>query len=222
MIDRAVRGLRRVSRRALIYPAIYRRFSAYTMIPRPAYLANLGIAERYSHVPGAVVECGTWRGGMVAGIATLIGNRRRYFLFDSFEGLPPAKPVDGEMAQQWQADTAGPAYYDNCTASESDARAAMARAGVEATIAKGWFKDTLPHAQFAEGISILRMDADWYESTMDILSSLFDQVTPGGVIIVDDYYTWEGCSKAVHDFLSQRQRQERIYSRGGVAYIVKC
>src|SRR5271154_5691585 len=85
------RGLRLVAR-LLWYEAIYRRFRQRTMIGRDAYLANLYLADRcLSHAAaggGCVVECGTWRGGMAAGLATLGGPARDYYFFDTFAGLP--------------------------------------------------------------------------------------------------------------------------------------
>jgi O-methyltransferase len=201
---------------------IYERFAAFTMIPRESYVANLTLAQRFSSAPGAVVECGTWKGGMIAGIATLLGPGREYWLFDSFAGLPPAKPIDGEAALRWQADTAAPTYFDNCTAAETDAAKAMELSGVsDYRICKGWFRNTLRAGQFPGGISLLRIDADWYDSTMEVLEPLFPQVNPGGAILIDDYYQWDGCAKAVHDYLSRHGAVERIDSHGGVCFIAK-
>jgi len=191
------------------------------MISKPKYCANLEIAERFFDVPGAVVECGTWRGGMIGGISSLLGQDKGFYLFDSFEGLPPATEKDGEKAKDYQNDADADNFYDNCTASEEDAKKAMKMAGFNASINKGWFNKTLPNYKIDGGISILRMDADWYDSTMDILNNLFDQVNPGGVIIIDDYYYWEGCSKAVHDFLSQNSRTETINQHKDVCFIKK-
>jgi O-methyltransferase len=85
---------------------------------------------------------------------------------------------------------------------------------------KGFFKDTLP--DFDPGpIALLRLDADWYESTMECLTHLFDRVVPDGIIILDDYYTWDGCSRALHDFLSYRKAVERIQSFDGVCFLRK-
>ena len=88
---------------------------------------------------------------------------------------------------------------------------------------KGWFEDTLPDFQPEKPISVLRLDGDWYESTICILENLYDKVIPGGLIPIDDYYDWDECSRAVHDFLSEHKLRDRIrQSRyGGVAYIIK-
>jgi O-methyltransferase len=99
----------------------------------------------------------------------------------------------------------------------------MQRAGVpNVTIVKGWFENTLPNTEMPEGILLLRMDADWYDSTMCILEHLFPQVVPGGCVIIDDYRCWDGCSKAIHDYLSRGKRTERISMfNDRVAFVVK-
>jgi len=201
---------------------IFLKFRNYTMIPHEIYDANLKLSCSALSTPGAVVECGTWKGGMIAGMAMLFGCHRDYYLFDSFEGLPPAQPIDGKAAIEWQSNIESEFYYDNCTASELDAAKAMLLADIrDAKIQKGWFENTLPHASFPCGIAVLRMDADWYESTYQILESLFPFVNQGGLLIIDDYHTWDGCSKAVHDYLSNHKRPERINSYSGVCFIKK-
>ena len=99
----------------------------------------------------------------------------------------------------------------------------MRRAGVTsfATV-KGWFNETLPKFAPETRIAILRLDGDWYESTMECLNALYRHVRVGGVIIIDDYYTWAGCSRAVHDFLSRHELEDVVRQYfNGVCYIVK-
>ncbi len=60
------------------------------------------IVDSRRHVKGCVVECGVWRGGMSAGMAEVLGPDREYFLFDRFEGLPPATGPDGVYAKTWR------------------------------------------------------------------------------------------------------------------------
>ena len=67
---------------------------------------------------------------------------------------------------------------------------------------EGWFRDTLPNAPI-QNLAVLRLDGDMYESTMQGLASLYDRLSVGGFVIVDDYYL-EACAKATHDFRSQR------------------
>lgn len=205
------------------YRSVYEKFKDHTMVPQKLFATNLDLCRQYADIPGAIVECGTWKGGMIGAIAYTLGKDREYALFDSFEGLPPAREIDGPHAIRWQSNKDGPYYYDNCRASEQSAREAMELSGARNfSINKGWFADTLAEARFDSGIAILRMDADWYDPTTEVLNHLFPKVNRGGVIIVDDYYTWDGCSRAVHDYLSAHRRTERIYTSGaGVCYLVK-
>lgn len=201
---------------------VYRQFKQFTMIWPETYRANLAIVERIQSLPGCVVECGVWRGGMIAGIAKVLGVNRQYFLFDSFEGLPPAQDIDGATAKAWQADANSSRYYENCSASPRFATEAMQRAGCsDFRLVKGWFKETLSNFIPPGPIALLRIDGDWYESVMVCLQALFKHVAPGGIIIIDDYYTWDGCAQAVHDFLSQQRAVERIDSFAGVCFIRK-
>ena len=69
---------------------------------------------------------------------------------------------------------------------------------------KGWFDQTLPTNRDRIGpIALLRIDCDWYSSVMCCLDNLYDQVADRGFVVLDDYYTWDGCAIAVHEFLGQ-------------------
>lgn len=195
----------------LVLPRIYRKYSEYTMVPKKDYFNSLDLVSKYKKVDGCIIECGVWRGGMIAGMADVLGANREYYLFDSFEGLPDAKEIDGEGALAWQADKESSNYHDNCTAEIEWAQKAMNKSkATNVTFLKGWFEDTIPQFQLKEPIAVLRLDGDWYDSTMVCLEHLFPLVIPGGLIILDDYYAWDGCSKALHDYLSKHKRSERI------------
>lgn len=206
--------------RAASYLRLYEKYRDFTMAPRGAYWRNLLIANDCRHVAGCIVECGVWRGGASAGMAEVLGPDREYFLFDSFEGLPPAKELDGEAAQAWQQDTQSESYFDNCRAEIEYAERAMQRSGVPRyTITKGWFDKTLPNFIPPTPIAILRLDGDWYDSTMIALESLYKYLARNGIVIVDDYYAWDGCSRAVHDFLSRHQSTARLTQEHGICVV---
>lgn len=190
---------------------IWQLLAPFTMVKRDRYLRNLELAEMVADVPGDVVEAGVWRGGMSAGIALVLGESRRYHLFDSFQGLPPAQPIDGAKALAYTRRT-----RHNCSADESYAQEAMRSAGVSNYhLVKGWFADTMPGDEpYPNGIALLRLDGDWYESTLQVLDALFPLVNPGGVVIVDDYHYWDGCALAVHEYLARNRRYERVEQIG--------
>jgi O-methyltransferase len=206
--------------RAIKFLLMYGKYRNLTMAPRSYFLRNMQIVDERRHVKGCVVECGVWRGGMSAGMAEVLGPDREYFLFDSFEGLPPATEPDGEVAKNWQQDTQSATYFDNCRAPIAFAERAMKLSGVpKYKLVKGWFENTLPQFVPPGPIAILRLDGDWYESTMSALEALFKHMARDGIVILDDYYAWDGCSRAVHDFLSRHQSTARLTQRYGVCVL---
>lgn len=88
-------------------------------------------------------------------------------------------------------------------------------------VVKGWFKDTLPTIPFFGGIAFVSLDADWYEPMTEALSAVYPHVNPGGVISIDDYYFLDGSAKAVHNFLSRNDCDERIEVLNGCGYLRK-
>ena len=206
---------------------IYRKFRAYTMLHEGKYVNNLELCFEYKRIPGCVVECGVWRGGMSAGMAEVLGADRNYFLFDSFEGLPPAREeLDGTAAVAWQNKTDSPTYYNNCTAAETEAAAAMKLSGATSfSLVKGWFNETLPRFTPPSEIAVLRLDGDWYDSTRVCLENLYPHVAPGGIVIVDDYYNWDGCARAINEFLAAVATTNAVprvrQFRDRAAYLIK-
>lgn len=154
-------------------------------------------------IPGDLVECGVWRGGsamMMAGVlaARRITNRT-VWLADSFEGLPL---MDAEIDC---SDLVKPINEVGLAVTESTVRASFEELGLMSDNIKflpGWFCDTLPNAPI-EQIAVLRLDGDHYSSTMDSLTSLYDKLSPGGIIIIDDF-ALPRCVEAVEEFRSVR------------------
>lgn len=180
----------REAEKVLAYRSIYNKFKDFTMIAESTYIKNLLIINQALNKEGCIVECGVWRGGMSAGIADLLGASRKYYLFDSFEGLPPAKPIDGEAALAWQANENSPLYHNNNSAEIDFAQKAMSiSAATDYEIIKGWFDQTLPRFTPSQKIAVLRLDADWFDSTLVCLEYLLPYMAKDGIIILDDYYT---------------------------------
>ena len=152
---------------------------------------------------------------MIAGIAEILGAGREYHLFNSFEGLPPAQSIDGESSLKWQLDNAD----FNCLADIAEAEKAIKLTGCNYYLHKGWFNQTLPNFKPARPIALLRLDGDWYESTLTSLQYLYPCVAKNGLIILDDYYHWDGCTKAVHDYLSSIKSGSKISHSEGVCFI---
>lgn len=203
------------------YSKIYQKCVGHTMVGGDDFHRNLQLVDTCRNVPGDVVECGVWKGGMSAGMAFLLGPGRKYYLFDSFEGLPKPTDLDGEYAVEWQDSGDDELTHNNCTANEADADEIMRKTGVDYHLVKGWFQDTVPNFDGTQKIAVLRLDGDWYDSTMITLEKFVPLVQPGGIVILDDYYYWEGCSKAVHDYLSKEKSTARLVSMENFMYFRK-
>ncbi len=161
-------------------------------------------------VPGALVECGVWKGGsaVVMGLAARGADPvRPLHLFDSFEGLPEPDARDGAAAAAYTDVKAGGRLVSTakCEASLDYVKATLfEQAGLspaDVVFHQGWFQDTVPAQAGGVGaISVLRLDGDWYASTKICLEHLYPQLSPGGVLILDDYFMWEGCRKAADEY----------------------
>jgi hypothetical protein len=181
-------------------------------------IAALVEATRYvvrHRVPGAVVECGVWRGGSMQAVAwTLLAlgdTERELHLFDTFEGMPPPTEADTRTTEE------GPLSAEKLLA-ESDKDSRMwAIAGldlVKRAMAEteypddkvhfhpGLVEDTTPD-QAPDTIAILRLDTDWYASTKHELDHLYGRLSPGGILILDDYGDWDGARKATDEWLAE-------------------
>jgi macrocin-O-methyltransferase TylF-like protien len=126
---------------------------------------------------------------------------------DSFEGLP--KPNESK----YPADKSDVFHtYDELKVSIDDVKNNFSKYNLldgQVKFLKGWFSDTLPKASINK-LSVLRLDGDMYESTMDALVNLYPKLSVGGYIIIDDYSWVEACKKAVTDYRRGHSIDEEI------------
>ena len=151
-----------------------------------------------NNVEGDFIETGAWRGGATIFMRGLLKDsnvtNRKVWVADSFEGLP-APNFEGDG---WDLSDVELLKVTVERVKENFAKFDLLDDQVQ--FLKGWFCDTLPDAPI-EKLAILRLDGDMYGSTMDALKNLYPKVSKGGFVIVDDYYSWPSCKKAVHDYL---------------------
>jgi len=177
---------------------------------------------------GALVECGTWKGGAVGmmALANLDAEAppRHIHLFDAFDDIcEPDPAVDGQRILEEVREHLGPIDVQGRLAPMRGAYASFggpgtiheARRLLEREVGydprylhfhKGWFQDTLPVVADSLGaIALLRLDGDLYASIKVCLDHLFDLVVPGGFVVIDDYGYYDGCTRAVDEFIAERQ-----------------
>jgi O-methyltransferase len=204
------------------FDQLYRKYKDNTMLGRKEYVTNLALTATVT-TPGCVIECGVWKGGSSAGMAEVLGSDREYFLFDSFQGHVDPQPIDGPAAFAWQDDKNGPWYFNNALVGTEEADAAMKKSGAKNyRLVKGWFEDTLANFTPPSPIAVLRIDCDWYASTMTCLHALFPHVAEDGILIADGYPDWDGYARAIHEYLAGYEGVARIKQfDAGLYYVVK-
>lgn len=163
-----------------------------------------------SRVQGDFIECGVAGGGSLTVIARELAKQpdpsRRCIGLDTFWGMP--EPSADDTADGTHAQLTGWGQ-GTCSSGGSDRIHALLRQhnlenNVE--LIEGLFEVTLPKLRKEmlhqkRSIAFLHCDADWYSSTACIAKNLFDLITPGGIIQVDDYGHWDGCKKAIDEAL---------------------
>ena len=195
---------------------LYRQVGPYTMTTPPRVYALVRAVEYVvaRGVPGAIVECGVWRGGsMMAAALTLLrlgDQERELYLYDTFAGMPPPSEADTTRSGVRAADLLAQEDEDShiwAIASLDDVRAAVLSTGYPERrihFVEGLVEETLP-AHVPDGIAVLRLDTDWYESTKHELEHLYPRLAPGGVLILDDYGHWQGARRAVDEYLAEKE-----------------
>lgn len=200
------------SREQKEFREIFEKIHPYTMLSEKRLFSLYFLAKQIclDDISGHFVECGTWRGGSTALLAKVI---QRYSLrprlvygFDTFAGMPEPTKYD---------------RHDGIYANSTEFGRGTLKAPLEENLAsvcqllevtdlvvpvKGLFSETLPFKKTEiDRIALLHADGDWYESTLDIFSNLYEQIVDRGVIQIDDYGYWEGCRHAIHEFERRHQ-----------------
>ncbi len=180
----------------------------------PERIASFREALRHvsrHNVPGAIVECGVWKGGsMMAAAKTLLalGDKRQLFLFDTFCGMTAPEAVDCDLSGRPASHllkSPTTSTLMRCESPLQEVQQNMASTGYDPHLVKyivGPVEDTIPeHAP--EQIAVLRLDTDWYGSTVHELRHLYPRLAIGGLLIIDDYGHWQGARRAVDEFLAE-------------------
>ena len=193
----------------------------HTMISTERLLANMDAVEHVVRrgVPGALVECGVWRGGSVVAMVRVLQrlgvDDRDVYLFDTFTGMTEPEevdtsPLEPSATSTWQSTPEGATpwrwAFDAAIYDEDSVREYVLATGYPAErvhLVRGPVEETLPE-QAPERLALLRLDTDWYRSTLHELEHLYPRLSPGGVLIVDDVGHWDGARKAVEEYFSTR------------------
>lgn len=162
--------------------------------------------------PGDIVECGVWRGGNIM-LARMIRPDRVCWAYDTFDGMTEpdheldVKPSGQKAIDRYNTKKAGGTKWD--AVSLDEVMDGFVTLGID-----------MDRVHFVEGpvetsidtvaplrIALLRLDMDWYLPTKVAMEKLYPRLSPGGILIVDDYGHWMGCKKAVDEFFGSNRPQ---------------
>lgn len=151
-----------------------------------------------AEAPGDVVEFGCYVGTTSVYLAQRLQDTgRQLCLYDSFEGLPPKTHEDispaGEQFKTGELLATKKQLLRNLT----QAHVPMPR------ITKGWFSDLTPDDVPAQ-VAFAFLDGDYYHSIKDPLKLIWPRLSPGAVIVVDDFANeaLPGAARAVNEWLA--------------------
>jgi len=189
--------------------------TGFSLLPWSA-IEHLDFAIRDTinrNIDGDFLETGAWRGGaciVAKSIYNEVAPDRKVYVADSFEGLP--KPT-GEYPSD-NGDTHYLSEFMKVSLEQvKDNFNKFDLIDDNLIFVKGWFKDTMPKLDI-DKLSILRLDGDMYESTIQVLDVMYSKLSVGGYCIIDDFYH-KTCVAAIHDFRNKHGITENIVAVDG-------
>lgn len=168
-------------------------------------------------IPGNLVECGVWKGGscmLIARALKLFGDsNRKIYLYDTYEGMPKPTKEDviswngRSVLEKWEEDKSGiKDNFGSWAVGLEEVKANVLSTGYDEDMfvfVPGDVALTLKDKK-PDKISLLRLDTDWYASTVEELETLYPLLSNKGVLIIDDYGHFDGARKAVDEYFENR------------------
>jgi O-methyltransferase len=218
---RVVRRLRRATAEGGLTvkaQAVRREHLTYLSAQRLARLEATVSSVLGQQTPGDILEFGIALGGSGIVLAQHARHHGRAFHgFDVFGMIPPpTSDKDGAKSKQRyevissgrSKGIGGDTYYGYRQNLFEEVRDTFARHGIPVdgntvVLHKGLFHETWANYR-GHAVAFAHVDCDWYDPVKFCLEQLADRVSPGGVIMLDDYHDFGGCRAATQEFLSAR------------------
>ncbi len=170
-------------------------------------------------VPGIFVETGCALGGSTILIGLTKLRSRILRVYDVFGMIPPPSVNDGidihnrfkKIQEGYSEGINGALYYgyekDLLNKVKQNLKNFRLTEKDNIQLIKGLYEDTL---QIDEPVAFAHVDCDWYSSVMTCLRNIEPNLSKGGIMIIDDYYDWSGCKKAVDEYFIENIRNEHF------------
>lgn len=194
---------------------------SYCGPPKLENIAEAVLAVRRENVVGRYIEAGVALGGSAILIGRIKPKNVSLDLYDVFEMIPPPNENDGEDAHRrfqeissgMSKGLGGDTYYGYVDQLLDVVKGNLRKFGLDSERNKiqflpGLFEDTLYPCGT---VAFAHIDCDWYDSVKICIERIAPQLSPGGVIIFDDYSSYSGCKRAVDEWLESDTNLERIF-----------
>ena len=196
------------------YVEILKKIFGYTMTIYGGADSTYGLFQIVKYIVqndirGEIVECGVWRGGSMMFIAYSLryfGDLgRQLYLYDTYAGMTQPDDIDVDFDGIAQKPLWKPGQKMGYGGSLEDVKSNLRKTDYPEErlhFIAGDVLETIP-AQLPSRIALLRLDTDYYKSTLHELKHLYDLLVPHGVLIVDDYGWCRGARQATDEFLRE-------------------
>lgn len=214
---------------AITYPRIARTLrnvkrDKLTYLSYRELLNLIKVAQRIhgNNIQGTFIEAGCALGGSAIALASAKSTDRPFYIYDTFEMIPPPSAADGEDAHQRYNVIAShqstgidsSPYYGYIENLIDVVHDSFTRLGVPPEennihLVKGLFENTLA----VDGpVALAHLDCDWYDSVMVCLQRIEPHLVVGGTLIIDDYFHWSGSKKAVDEYFTPELRKNYLFT----------
>ncbi len=199
---------------------IWEKTSSYSLLNKGKLFTIINAVDylEKSAIKGDFVQTGVYQGGSVMMVLfrlkELKSVSRSFFLYDTYEGMPEPTKYDVSFFGQKAIKKYNKVKLGKSSVGSNWVNASLEEVKKNIKLAnyplnklhfiKGKIEDTIPKT-IPKKIAFLHLDTDFYESTKHSLQYLYDLVVPGGIVIFDDYFHWQGCKKAIDEFIEKRK-----------------
>lgn len=196
---------------------------SYCGRPKLENIAEAVLLVRSDNVPGDYLEAGVALGGSAILLGQLKPSDVRLDLYDVFGLIPPPGENDGEDAHRRYTEIrsgesvglGGNTYYGYINELLEQVKGNLRQFGLDPDhgnirCVPGLFEETLHPADL---VALAHVDCDWYDSVKVCIDRITPKLSPGGIIIFDDYSSYSGCRRAVDEWLDKDSQFEKIFHR---------
>ena len=195
------------------FDTIYKRIKLITAYEQLSLLLD-------TNIEGDIAECGCWNGNSTIGFSKIINltktKDKTFYVFDSFEGLSDFSTEDKTKKVTLKEEEKLKKHFS------ADFEKVKERLLPYkfVNIFKGWIPDIFQEANIQDNkFAFVHIDVDLFEPTYESVKYFFPKLSPGGVLICDDYGSeiFPGATLAIDQFLNSIDDKEILSKTSGPA-----